>query len=710
MRSFGNRLLVIISFFIFGNKVFSSTWIPIDNQSKGETISKDILESNETACKIKITIHGLYDQEIKGEYGTFHKLSIESDAYVSNIGEPTLPLITELIAIPKGASFKVSIIETEWTDIQIGTIYPYQKPLLEREKPTVFSMSEKAYKDIYIPPLVQIGDVEIWRNIRNFRIALCPFKYYPTKNSLSVLKEFVVQIYFDGTEKGCIASNDEWGLFSNIAFESSKIVDRNTTDDYDYLIIVSNSAIYNSQALKDFQKWKAFKGYKTKIVLTSTIGTTADQIKNYIAQEYNNYNINYVLFIGDDYQIPLKSVLTLAGRWVMSDYWYGCISSSGNQADIPVGRFSTTSLEEFTNMVDKTIKYEKSYSSSNQVLLVANKEGAPGNFQHCLETVRTTSYTEPMAFIKAYGASSVYGGNNATNAQVVNHINEGAHIINYRGHGDYNGWGDWNYANENFRSLEINNLDQETCALFFSIACQTGNIDTTCMLEVFTRAQNGGVGFIGATEESYNDPNNIYNKNLFKKLLNNGVYQMGNLNIAAHIQNMVSDPSFASDNAHCYICGCDPTLEIWTAVPQKITGAGIFSQNGIITLSTELNSYEVSLVSDNGELLNKISAVGHICSFTKPISNFYIVINKHNYYPYIIYFDSTSNYIQNKTFSTNFYYDKKPMIIGYDVTNSISYGNVVVKPDSYLGINNSNGDVIITKGFECQQGGTFVIK
>lgn len=279
------------------------------------------------------------------------------------------------------------------------------------------------------------------------------------------------------------------------------------------------------------------------------------------------------------------------------------------------------------------------------------------------------------------------------------------------GHGDYNRWGTWNASYEDFMSSEINNMDDNTCALFFSVTCLTGNIrHAECMLEAFTRAQNGSVGFIGATEETFDIANHSYNKYLFTKLLNDSVYQIGNLNVAAHIQNMSPWSGLAEDNAYCYICGCDPTLEIWTAVPQNISEVEMANQNGIVSITTALNDYNVSVVSEDGVLLNKITTSSNVCTFSSPATNYYIVINKHNYYPYIIYYDSTSNYIQNKTFGDNCYYENNPMEIGYDVTNTISYGNVIVEPDSYLKVKNGNGDVIIKNGFECQQGGTFEIK
>ena len=71
--------------------------------------------------------------------------------------------------------------------------------------------------------------------------------------------------------------------------------------------------------------------------------------------------------------------------------------------------FSVGSWSDFCNMVDKTIKYEKKYNSSNEALLVAHMEDAPWSFQECCDHIYGDHYSD-MTFIKAYGAPYYLGG------------------------------------------------------------------------------------------------------------------------------------------------------------------------------------------------------------------------------------------------------------------------------------------------------------
>ena len=90
-------------------------------------------------------------------------------------------------------------------------------------------------------------------------------------------------------------------------------------------------------------------------------------------------------------------------------------------------------------------------------------------------------------------------------------------------------------------------------------------------------------------------------------------------------------------------------------------------------------------------------------------NSFEIAIDKHNYIPYIVHVDTDNLYIQNKTFTENEYYVGTPMSIGYDVTSTQSYGNVIVDAGAKIIINKGSG-VIIKNGFECKQGAEFIVK
>ena len=723
-------LLSILILLLSVDMAHSQTWITLDGSNDDKDVTLNVIESNASTYKVRMSLHGFYDRQQIENGIVYHQLYMQHGSGLLNVGEPQLPTISQLIAIPEGATYKVMVEEGQWRDIEVGKIYPSQRSLLESEVKCDFIINDSIYhQDEYAPTMIRIGEEQTWHNIRNISLSACPFKYYPLENKLSILTDFVLRVDFIGAScKSSISSDalahaSRWNMFDNDigdfpCEEDTKRMSTDKSGSYDYLIIVGdNPDILNSQALKDFQRWKAFKGYKTKVVSTTTIGTSQSSIKSYIIQESAN-GIQYVLFIGDDNKIPCANVTTPLNRVVKSDYWYGCFDGYADyEAEIPIGRFSTNTLSEFQNMVNKTVTYESSFDGYyDEVLLIAHYEKSLYNYQNCCDEIRNETYMTDLTFNIEYGDSVCHGGLESTNADVVNSINSGMHIVNYRGHGDNKCWGDnymgWNIFDERFYDSEINNIN--TCSIYFNVCCNNGNITVpSSFMETFTRAQKGAIACLASTNILNTEPNHLYNKGLFSKLLNDNVCNIGYLSILSLIASF-ANPDFlakAQENACIYLCGGDPSLEIWTDTPSSFTGITLTKSNGNIVVSCPLfiSGDCISVISEDGELIGKYTITGNSYTLPSISGGFYISITRHNYYPYIVYY-SDSGYIQNKTFTTNAYYDTTPMNVGYDVTTEESYGNVIVRPRAKLTIRNGLNGVTIKNGFECEKGGMLVIE
>lgn len=731
-------LLILFCFFIFPSRTYSQEWIPIDENQKGETVSMEVLQSDALGYKVKVCIHGLNDNLVKNERGIFHLLTIDHGNNLLYLGKPSLPCLTQIIAIPSGADMSASIIERKWEEIYVDKIFPAQSADYEERASKGFIIDENAYQDVFSPDFVIIGQEHLWQGIRSVGVSVCPFRYYPHKNKLLVLSEFVLNVSFLNKETTKLQQDSSYiGMYSNTVYKEAESSlnnfgkSINNSDNYDYLIFVESTVNTNNtvfqESMQNFRMWKALKGLKTKVHYVTASEAYPEYLRNYINTERSK-GIKYVLFVGDSGTLPLSCVFSFSGQsnYVFGDYWYGCNNDS-TIADIPVGRFSISSTTDFVNMVKKTIKYECTYNCHGNALLIAHLEGAPypDSYQGVSNQILNANYANPIQFMTAYGASTTYNGNNATNEYVLSRINYGDHIINYRGHGGNDSWGPgggyvgWNYSSEIFESSQINNMDSTTCCVFFSVACNTGNIasSTDCMLETFTRSDHGAAAFIGATIPTYTGANNYYDKYIFGRLLNNNVFNVGNLNVLAHRDNILTfgmgtgNEYMAKDNAYAYICGGDPSLELWTDSPFSILNVNVTSENGYITVSSNLTSdYYISIVSNNGEVIDRIDCTSSTCSFPIPSESFFFSINKHNYRPYIAYYDTESEYIQNVMFVYDAYYKHNPLSIGYDVTLDSPVGEVVVKNGHKLILDNGASGVLIDSYFECEKGAVFEIK
>ena len=729
------RKLIISSAILFmvnTSVAFPQSWISLDGSSQKESMTIDILESTRKSFKAKITIHGLYDLPVVYHDTLYHQVIIPELFTGGNLGTPQLPIVSQMLVVPT-ESYIVTVEEIMWSDTSIGDIYPVQPDLFEGEAPSSFFKNSEIYSSTsYEPTRIQVGQKSLFNGINNITIKVCPFKYRPTTGTLSILNQFIVNVEFTGLPRNIESryiTDKEKARFKTI-FSNSNIVcdtfstninERETSFDEDYLIIVGNIAgIMNCSSMNEFLRWKAFKGFKTKVVTTAQTGLTADSIKSFISTERSNHpNLSYVLFIGENELIPMKRVPSplLSVAFVYSDRWYGCLNDQyPDSANIAIGRFSISNLEEFTNIVEKTIKYEKEpplYTAD--ALLIAHKEGAPNKYQSCMDYIRNSNYTETPSFCIAYGARQDLGGNNASNQIVLNHINEGINIVNYRGHGNENNWSLWNVALENFVDTLINNMNSNVCSVFLSIACSTGNIRAqSCMLETFTRSDHGAVAFLGANKASETTANHYFNKKIFDYIYNRGCYHIGDVNNLAHYDVICNIDSAQQKNARynslIYLWGGDPSLELWTNTPQKIQGVELHEDNTIRIQIPNLSNYTVSVVTESNELIDIRSTSNGICTLPSIPTNVYYVINCHNYIPYIIKYDVTTNNIQNETLEYDaYYYRGTPLAIGYDVDPSQTYGNVNVKGKCHLNLNLGQG-VTIKNGFSMEKGSVLSIE
>lgn len=593
------KILISCIFVLIETVCFSQEWVSLNNFNTVQKPLIKIISSNQKETFIKITVKGFYKEEVKIDGDIYHKLRFPEYQTLNEIGMPALPIITELIGIPSNSRINVSIIDSSRIKLDGYKVYPYQKPLLENENAEKFHINNIFYSSSENFPVksIYISKPMIWRDIKNSNMVLSPIKWNPQNGSLYILKEFTVKIEYLKEEtttpvtskflhiperikqmykKHILNYNDN--LFFRNTEEiqdtfkiGSALSSLKSRGIYSYLIITSPS-YSNSQVLNELADWKSRIGLKCEIVATNETGSTSSEIKNYISNKYTNSNIEYVLFIGDHSDIPLH-------YWnsAYSDYWYGCLSGGDHEAEVAIGRFSVSDNDELKNMQTKTINYEKKPPINDWVersLLIAHKQDAPGKYQGCKENIRTASYsiTTPT-FDKAYGAHVAQGGNDATNQTIINAINEGRGLVNYRGHGTITGWDSgWSYEGDEFNLDEIDDLTNgNETPVIFSIACHTGNIRATndCFSENFTDVEQGAVSFLGATRTTYTNENHTLDKELYNHIYDDGFYNIGNVLIQANIQTLSyhSNNWGSRNNSEAYLWCGDPSLEIWTDTP-----------------------------------------------------------------------------------------------------------------------------------------------
>ncbi len=512
---------------------------------------------------------------------------------MDTVGAPELPTVSALIAFPEGAM--ASIMVTDPTNPTITgniMVYPAQpasrNSAVENDTQPPFQLNTSIYgsSTAYPTSLYQPCIMGQIRHVRVCQLTLHPIQWVPSAHNLIRHNQLNVQItftggnnYFKPTPNQGARENSFTKLY-NQTILNSEAVSRYTgpvrgftlSNGAEFLIITDPDF---RGAADDLAAWKNSKGISTLVVNTTTTGTTAAQIQDYILAAYQDWEIppSYILLLGDAEFIPTNygsanaydgwkngvqyNVIANAG-----DLYYVTVAGGDNLPDLHIGRIPVDTLTQAQTVVDKIINYEQSPPATaafydnmvfasyfqdnnrNGVVEASDSDGMDSRaFVQTSEAIRSwftgtytvqrIYYTEPAINPTLYSDGTAlpaallkpgfaWDGNDV---DIKNAINSGAFLVYHRDHGWWQSWGD-----PAFDTTDVNALTNGALLpVVFSINCASGIFDTetdaaaynssstlVSFGETFLRKANGGaVAVIGDTRSSSTNVNNDMAEGLF---------------------------------------------------------------------------------------------------------------------------------------------------------------------------------------------------
>ena len=266
------------------------------------------------------------------------------------------------------------------------------------------------------------------------------------------------------------------------------------------------------------------------------------------------------------------------------DLMYVCVEGNDLLPEMNIGRFPADNAQELQIMIENTINYIENPPEGEwrkTAVFTAHFEGAPGRYQECKDYI-----THNIVNNSDYNIIEEYPFYGSTKYELLNALNKGISIFNYRGHG----WTDkLGAANENVDDY-INKSDFAYMTngnkkfVVFAIACMTadllhtgGKYDPTpgCIGAESLKNPNGGaVAYFGSTDVSSTSVNNDLDKNLFEGLFQLRIENIGELRTYA-ITKLITQhsPEFAHGVMAEYIILGDPTLPFF--IPNTVGRCGI---------------------------------------------------------------------------------------------------------------------------------------
>ncbi len=342
------------------------------------------------------------------------------------------------------------------------------------------------------------------------------------------------------------------------------IIKLKRTDIASEYVIITSGALKASvdPLLKAKTGWPHYGMVATTetIVAEFPAASLKESIKAFLTYAWNNWRVppRYVVLAGDTDTIPVD-MKTIGGGTYASDNYYADISGS-LVPEIMMARLPTSNATEMLQICQRLANYANVRGPDwggwqSKALLVAYQADT---YKGCSDDI-ATAVAPRFSVTKLYGDSS-------TKQQVINAINGGTLIVNYRGHGSKT---DWSSAN----GLTVGDISALTNAnapsLVFCICCQNGWIDDNSLevvAETFLR-DGKAVAVLGASRNSPTYANNDFDKYLFQAIMDGETNPGGIVKRAKAL--MIANHANSSTHEQdvvMYILFGDPTAPVVSTV------------------------------------------------------------------------------------------------------------------------------------------------
>ena len=487
--------------------------ITLRSVDKAECVSSDF-----QLLRASFSFSNIEAENVETERGQFSWLSMPNTVIGGNEGDPQIPVVNQLIAVPFGATPSIRVTSYSSTDYRledfgIQTLVPRQPSLRKDQRPedVPFVMNEAAYqtRGFRSEPLAVVTVVGTMRGVQLGKMTIEPVSYDPVNNTLRVFNDIEVEVGFDGadaaaTEKMLV---DTYSPYFDVVY-AQMFNGRSLRDAYSEhpdlyttpvkMLVITTSTYANSTAFQNWVTWKKQKGIYVDVYTTAQTGTTSANIKSFIQTQYNQNHPTFLVIVGDTGDVTYSLSSNTTDK--VTDLYYS--SPDGDIfPDIFMSRMPVSSTTELANLLNKIMMYEQyampdpSYLS--KVLLIAGSDGTwnPRVGQP------TINYAADNYFNTAHGFTSVYKYLDSYSG-CYNNMNTGIGFANYTAHGGQTGWSGPSFSVSDANNLTNNNKyfwAMGNCCL----AADWG-YSGTCLAEALLRSANkGAFGYIGSCPETY---------------------------------------------------------------------------------------------------------------------------------------------------------------------------------------------------------------
>ena len=497
---------------LFGSQAMAQGRIDFRSNSAQEcaNVSKDGFTAT-------FSFNGITATEISTEKGVFSEITMDGTYPAGNLGEPSLPTVHQLVAVPYGAknvTVEVKSFSTttyRLADYGIKTVMPQQPSVSKSQKPedVKFVYSDKAYalRSFSQRPLANIELRGTMRGIQVASLTVNPVNYNPTDNSIEVYNDIELEVRYNDYDK--VAAENEFVRTYNHYFKGIYKTMFNWRDDvYDQhpdlwqapvkMLVIANRMF--EECMQEWIEWKTIKGFYMDVNYTDEIGSTASAIRSFIQDKYAEDAPTFLIIFGDKNQVPASATGNATN--CVTDLQYMSVDND-NFPDIYHSRMCAETVAQMENILTKSLLYEQYVelpdpSYLNNVLLIA---GWDSNWNPRVGKP-TIQYAMEYYYNAEHGFDNVHNWLQQPYTGCYAPFNTGVGFANYTAHGSNDSWADPQFTVSNVNTLT--NVGMPFLAMGNCCDAADWGISSTCFGEAMIRANTAGAyAYIGSCPSTY---------------------------------------------------------------------------------------------------------------------------------------------------------------------------------------------------------------
>jgi len=596
---------VILFPLLFAFFVFSSAWANRLNLGVDDGLQVELISADASKVRVEIRIPEIVVEDKIVEGKTYQLITIPGGGWLTQVGNPQLPLVCRFVALPPTSGVRMEVIE-EQKEILSGTflVYPFQKPPIrgDNPEPEAFQLNEEVYSQDRLFPgnPVEKGEISILRDLRLAPIKFFPVQFNPQTGEVTVYKRLVVDIHFEGTGENPklnptdVLTRSYLKTYQQFVLNFDQIKQGKDVVDGSILIITYDNFHDQVQPLAD---WKHKRGLSTYLVDLSEVGSTNTDIYNYIYDAYHNWPNppEYVILVGDAAQIPTNTGV----GGVITDHKYATVDGSDYFADVHIGRISVQTQAEATHVVAKTLNYRNNPYMGETEWFMRGMTISGSDYVDDYNALICGRFMVDYAGFTYFDSLWASLGND-TPTQITNRLNQGRTWIAYFGHGSATSWSPSGFSNSHINALN----NGEKLPAIFSVACNNAEFDYSggdCFAEQWIKAgsvgnEKGAVIICASTDLSAFFYSDTLGRGTYKAYFADSVF---NFTPAVNQGKMFMYTYFpegpggsTEKEMQMYTTLGDPELDPWTAVPESLDVTHpdiVLIGGGDFTVTVELN-------------------------------------------------------------------------------------------------------------------------